>query len=131
VTRWHRFARFNLVSALGIVVQLGTIAMLVHGAGAGYLAATTAGVVAAVLHNFLWHVTWTWRDRGAAGEAVAAAFTRFVLANGAVSLAGNLFLMVALVGLAGLPPVPANVIAIAACGLVNFELGDRLVFRRA
>lgn len=128
MTRWHRFVRFNVVSAAGVVVQLATIAVLVHLAGADYLMATAAGVAVAVAHNFAWHARWTWRDRTASTTGVAATFARFALANGAVSLVGNLILMAALVGAVGLPPVPANALAIAACGVVNFELGDRVVF---
>jgi putative flippase GtrA len=79
----------------------------------------------------VWHVRWTWRDRSSGPAGTVAAFARFALANGAVSLVGNMLLMAGLVGAAGLPPVAANVLAIAACGVVNFELGDRLVFRRA
>jgi FSR family fosmidomycin resistance protein-like MFS transporter len=119
-----------VVSALGIPVQLSSIAVLVHLLGVGYLVATIAGVAAAVAHNFLWHVRWTWHDRALEGASLSAAFARFALANGAVSMAGNLVLMAGLVAMAGLPVVPANLVAIAVCGVVNFELGDRFVFRR-
>jgi putative flippase GtrA len=85
----------------------------------------------AVAHNFLWHWRWTWRDRAIPIAGVPAAFARFAGANGVVSLAGNVWLMFVLVGVAGLPPVGANLVAIAACGLVNYRLGDRFVFRRA
>lgn len=125
--RW-RFARFNAVSALGVFVQLTCVGALVHLQQVDYLVATVTGVAAAVAHNFLWHLRWTWRDRTEGGVDPAAAFGRFLLANGAVSMAGNLVLMAGLVGVAGLPVVPANLLAIALCGLVNFELGDRLVF---
>jgi hypothetical protein len=33
-----------------------------------------------------------------------------------------------LVGAWGMPPLAANLIAVLACSLVNFWLGDRLVF---
>jgi putative flippase GtrA len=130
MSRLRRFARYNTVAALGIGVQLLTIAALIHTAGVNYVTATAAGVTTAVAHNFVWHVRWTWRDR-TRERAPMQAFVRFAMANGAVSLVGNIVVMTALVGLAGMPPVPANLVAIAACGLINFELGDRLVFRRA
>jgi putative flippase GtrA len=59
---------------------------------------------------------------------VPAAFARFAASNGLVSLAGNLLLMQLLVGTAGLPILAANLLAIGACGLLNFWLADRLVF---
>jgi putative flippase GtrA len=62
---------------------------------------------------------------------VIAAFARFAVANGAVSLAGNLAVMATLVSGAHVEPVVANGVAIAVCGLLNFWLGDAVVFRRA
>jgi len=127
---WRRFARFNAVGLMGIGVQLATLWLLTAVAHLAYLPATVLAVTSAVVHNFLWHLHWTWADRAPRGSAVPAAFARFALANGAVSLAGNIVVMAALVGGAGLHPMPANVIAIAVCGLLNFHLGDWLVFPR-
>jgi putative flippase GtrA len=128
MTTARRFARFNLVGALGIAVQLATIRLLVA-AGVPYLLATVLGVASAVAHNFAWHVAWTWRDRELAGAARLQALIWFIAANGVVSLAGNVIVMTALVEGPGLPVVPANAIAIGVCGLVNFWLADRLAFR--
>jgi dolichol-phosphate mannosyltransferase len=128
MTPWRRFLRFNLVGALGIGVQLTGLWVLVEVGRAPYLVATAVAVSAAIVHNFLWHVWWTWRDRPARGRAVALRFGRFVLANGLVSFAGNLGVMTLLVGGAGLSALPANLIAIATCGLANFWLGDTVVF---
>jgi putative flippase GtrA len=123
-----RFARFNLVGAAGIAVQLATIWLLIDVAGAPYLIATALGVMTAVAHNFVWHVAWTWRDRGLSGATILQALLWFVAANGVVSFAGNMLIMTALVEGPGLPVIPANVIAIGVCGLVNFWLADRLAF---
>ena len=125
-----RFVRFNVVSALGIGVQLAVLWLLVHAAGVHYLVATVAAVGAAVAHNFLWHRAWTWADRPLTRAAEAGrAFARFAAANGVVSLGGNLACMAVLVDGFGITPVAANVAAIAACGVLNFWLGDRVVFR--
>ena len=123
-----RFARFNVVGALGIGVQLATVGALVHGLGVDPVAATAAGVTAAVAHNFGWHVRWTWRDRMGPGTSTLAAFARFAGANGAVSLVGSVLLLPVLVGAAGLTAVAANVVTIAACGLLNYGLAGRVCF---
>jgi putative flippase GtrA len=123
-----RFWRFNGVGIAGFVVQIAILALLIR-AGAHYLAATAFAVEAAVLHNFLWHERWTWRDRPAAGIARLDRLWRFHVCNGLVSLIGNLILMRTLVGLVGMQPVAANAIAVLACALVNFAASDRLVFR--
>lgn len=126
MNRWRRFAAFNLVGLAGIAVQLAGVIVLTR-AGVQYLAATAAAVMISVVHNFAWHSLWTWRDRQ---SPLAGTFARFVLANGTISLLGNLGVMATLVAGAGVPPVAANIAAIIVCGLVNFWLGDAVVFRR-
>jgi putative flippase GtrA len=140
----RRWAIFNAVGVIGFVVQLAVLTALLH-AGAHYLVATVLAVEAAVLHNFLWHQRWTWRDRMGHPEADPNGTTlvplgsdadrrgrlvRFHLLNGAISLAGNLLMVQALVGGAGLPPVAANAFSVGICALVNFVASDRLVFLR-
>jgi dolichol-phosphate mannosyltransferase len=126
-----RFIRFNVAGGLGIGVQLATLSLCLHGLSLHYLTATAIAVTAAVLHNFVWHFRWTWRDRGLSLADAPSALGRFVLANGVVSLVSNLFVMSLLAGAARLPALTANLIAIAAAGLINFALSDRVVFRRA
>ena len=60
-TGW-RWCKFSLVGAIGIVVQLGALALLTA-AGMHYLVATALAVETAVLHNFAWHQNFTWSDR--------------------------------------------------------------------
>jgi putative flippase GtrA len=123
----RRLLRFSGVSAAGFGVQLAAVGLLVHGLGLHYAAATTAGVAAAVVHNFAWHVRWTWRDRS--GDAGAARrFLRFLATNGAVSLAGNAAVAVLVVEATGADAMLANAVAVAACGVVNYWLSDRVVF---
>ena len=91
VTGWQRFVRFNLVGALGI----GRAARRVAGCSSMScalpdLVATLAAVSAAIVHNFVWHLRWTWRDRRFRRIAACSPpSARFALANGAVSLVGN------------------------------------------
>jgi dolichol-phosphate mannosyltransferase len=128
MTAWRRFARFNAVSAVGIGVQLVAIWALTA-MGMHYLPATALSVASAVVHNFAWHRRWTWSDRVRHRGGWAAQLARFWMANGLVSLAGNLVVMAVLVSALGVPPLAANVAAIVCCGLVNYWLGDRFVFR--
>jgi putative flippase GtrA len=130
VTTGWRFFRFNLVGAIGIAVQLLVLELL-RRAGVDYLPATVLAVEAAILHNFAWHERYTWRDRaGVSRWQSLGRLLRFHLANGAVSLIGNALMMRWLVGELCVPVLPANIAAIAACGVLNFLLGDRLVFTR-
>ena len=124
-----RWMKFNLVGAIGIGVQLGTLAFLTW-LGLNYMLATAMAVEGAVLHNFLWHERFTWSDRGSRNPRDSALrLLRFNLSTGAVSIGGNLLLMRLLVGQAHLAPLVANLLSIAGCSLVNFLVSDRWVFR--
>ncbi len=58
----QRMAKFALVGAVGIAVQLAVLEGLTR-LGCHYLPATGFAVETAVLHNFLWHQRFTWSDR--------------------------------------------------------------------
>lgn len=124
-----RWLKFNAIGALGVCLQLSALAVLVGALGVNYLVATGIAVELTVVHNFLWHEYFTWRDRT---RSVGGGFCRRLLtfnaSNGLVSLAGNLLLMRLLVGVAGVPYVMANAIAIVSCSLVNFLLAELMVF---
>jgi len=119
--------RFNAVSLAGVVVQVAALWLLMR-EHAGYLAASSAAVLVAVVHNFFWHWRWTWSDR-TGRISLAAAFARFFLANGLVSVLSNLALMPLLVTAIRVSPIPANLIVIVAGGLLNFWLAGRVAFR--
>ena len=122
-----RWSKFNLVGAIGIVVQLALLALLNQWLVGHYLFASAVAVELTLLHNFLWHLRFTWRDRRGASTRQSQ-LLRFHLSNGLVSMLGNLALMRLLVDEARLPILAANGIAILCCSLVNFCLGDSWVF---
>jgi putative flippase GtrA len=125
----HRFGKFNAVGVLGIGVQLTGLWVLVDLWGVDYPLATVFAVALAVVHNFLWHRHWTWKDRRSNGAGAALGFARFVGTNGVISLLGNVAVMLLLVEFGGMHPVAANTIAIGTCGLVNFAMSDLVVFQ--
>ena len=90
-----RFVRFNVVGAIGIAFQLAGIWLLADIAGWRADIATGVAVAATVIHNFIWHVRWTWGDRAPRGRALLAALGRFVLANGLISIVGNIAIVAA------------------------------------
>lgn len=122
-----RWLKFNAVGAMGIVVQLAVLALLVSGLGMNYLPATALAVEAAVLHNFVWHERFTWRDR--AGSGALKRVLWFHLTNGTLSIGGNLALMRLLAGWLRLNYLVANMAAIAVCSLANFAASHWFVFR--
>jgi putative flippase GtrA len=124
----NRSAKFALVGAMGIVVQLATLHWLAN-SGCNYLLATAIAVEAALLHNFVWHENFTWKDRGQSTSAgLCLGLLRFHISNGVISIAGNLLLMRLFVGGIRMHPIPANLASITICCLVNFLASDRWVF---
>lgn len=121
-----RWLKFNLVGAIGMVLQLAALALFNRILGGRYLLASAAAVELTLLHNFLWHLHLTWRDRRTGSPL--RQLLRFHLSNGLVSLLGNLVLMRLLIQHAHLPLLVANAIAILCCSVANFCLGDRWAF---
>ena len=119
----RRWTRFGAVGAIGFCVQLAVLAALTH-VGVHYLPATALAVEAALLHNYLWHLRWTWKDR----SPQPGRLFRFHIANGLVSLVSNLLWMRLLTGWLHVPVVTANLIGIAATAAINFTLSNRWVF---
>jgi putative flippase GtrA len=129
-TRWMKF---NLVGAIGIVVQFAALVLLKSVMHFNYLFATALAVEAAVVHNFIWHERFTWKDRVRESSSSLrnslARGLRFNLAAGGVSIVGNLALMKLLVGFGHVNYLLANGIAIVLCSLANFLVSDEWVFK--
>ena len=134
MTAWPRgairFLRYNLVGALGLCVKFGVLIALSEIAHLNYLWATALAVEAAVLHNFTWHIRWTWRDRSAGLplREVLLRLLRFHLANGAVGMLVNLVMMRLLVEKAGMHYLLSNAVATVTAGTANFLLSEFFVF---
>lgn len=122
-----RWGKFNLVGVAGMAVQLAALALFNRCAPGHYLLASAAALELTLLHNFVAHLHYTWRDRRQ-NSALLAQLVRFHLANGLVSMFGNLALMRLLVGVAHLPLLAANTIAILCCSILNFCLGNTWAF---
>lgn len=123
-----RWGKFNGVGAMGMVLQLTALGVFERCAPGHYLVASAAAVELAILHNFVWHLHYTWRDRSD-DSAPLIRLVRFHLSNGLVSMVGNLMILRLLVEEARMPILIADGIAILLCSLINFRLGDRWVFR--
>jgi putative flippase GtrA len=125
-----RWGKFNLVGMVGMAVQLGALALINRIAPGHYMVATAAAIEITLLHNFVWHLHYTWRDRRCR-SALRSQLIRFHLSNGLVSLVGNLALMPVLVEEMRIPVLAANAIAILCCSIVNFFLGHNWAFAPA
>lgn len=124
-----RWLKFNFVGAIGIGVQLAMLWVLEGVFQWHYLAATALAVETAVLHNFVWHERFTWKERSRGGwRDTVLRLLRFHAGNGVISIAGNLALMRLFAGGLGMPILIANGLAIAICSVANFAASEWFVF---
>jgi putative flippase GtrA len=118
---WVQLVKFCAVGASGYVVNLCVFALCVEALGLHHLVGATVAFVVAVTNNFWWNRHWTFRaGRGRAGFQAARFF--------AVSVAAFLFaaaVLQLLVGVAGLPEVPSQAVAIIAATPLNF-IGNKM-----
>ena len=127
-----RWARFNTVGLMGVMVQIAVLMFLRGVWNLHYLPATALAVEIAVLHNFCWHDRWTWSDCTATADtSVLSRLLRFNMTVGTVSIVQNLFLMELLVAGLNLHYLPANLMAIASCSTLNYFSSHWLVFKQA
>jgi putative flippase GtrA len=124
---FFRWGKFNLVGAIGVVLQLSALTLFNRWTAGHYLIASAAAIELSLLHNFVAHLHFTWRDRRNRSTRFAQ-LVRFHLSNGLVSMVGNLALMQILVHEAHVPVLISNGIAILCCSMVNFCVGDNWVF---
>ncbi len=126
----RRFLRYYLVGAMGLGVKFSVLTALVELAGVGYLASTAVAVEAAVMHSFIWHLRWTWRDRsiGFSRRESLMCLLRFHLGTGAVAMLANLLVTRFLVQEFGIHYAAANLTATVFAGLANFMISNFFVF---
>jgi len=124
-----RWLKYNAVGAMGLAVQLLTLALLIRIFRTPFIWATALAVETAVLHNFFWHWRWTWADRRRDGlTGMAATLLRFNLSNGMISIFGTVLCTGILTGILKLDPLLSNVLSLVPCCIINYLVSDRLIF---
>lgn len=128
---WRRWFTFSTVGVIGIGVQILCLWLL---AGVVHLDAVLAAVLATeltVLHNFFWHLRWTWADRPGSSLETLRRLLRFNVSNGGISIAGGAVLMAVLTRWLGVHYLVTNLVSIAACSVANLVVSDIWAFRPA
>ncbi|MCY4119585.1 MAG: GtrA family protein [Acidobacteria bacterium] len=125
----RRWLAFNAVGTMGVAVQLTVLLSLTEALGFDYRIATVLAVESAILHNFVWHERWTWRDRRRDVRGRWLRLAWFNLVTGAFSISSNVGFTALYVNTLGVHYAIANLMAIATCSLLTFVANDRFVFR--
>ncbi len=122
----QRVARFVAIGAAGFAVQIA-VGVTALAAGLTPVLATLLAIEAAIVSNHAWYRRWAWHDRAATlpwrrtllRVHAGAGGTSLVVGAGAVALLDD-----------RVPPLLAQLIAVALCAVVNYRLADRWVFGR-
>ena len=122
-----RWGKFNVVGVAGFAVQLALLWIFTTVSGMHYLIATMLAVEIAVLHNFVLHEAWTWRNLQPAGRWQR--LLRFHLANGLISIVSSVLFTWFLKEFFGLPLLVSNAAAVGVTALLNFAMAEAWVFR--
>jgi putative flippase GtrA len=126
----ERLLKFSAGGAAGFVCQVVVLWGLTSVLSVNYIAATIVAIEMAILFNYLCHEQWTWKDRPARSPRERwSRLLRFNAMTALTSIAGGVLITASLVELFGMPAVAANVVSVAALGLLNFAGADSLVFR--
>ena len=118
---WFQLVRFSIVGGSGYIINLAVYSLLVAVADLHYIPAAMLAFCVAVTNNFLLNRHWTFRatDGSAAFQA-----PRFLMVS-LLALVFNLVVLELLVGVAGIPKIPGQAIAVLAATPLNF-VGNKL-----
>ena len=126
-----RWFRFQAVGAFGVAVQMVALAFFHQTLGWSVGAATAAAVEVAILHNFVWHLRWTWGDANRLLDMTSLLHRlwQYNLTYCLVSMTTNLAFTQLYMHAFGLHYLLANLFAVGTGGIANFLAGEFLVFR--
>ncbi len=126
-----RWLKFNAVGAAGVLVQAAALTALMSGFRLHYAVATALAVESAVLHNFFWHLHWTWAvpRESLTPKSIFERLWQFNLTNGVISIATSVGFTRLYMEAFGMHYLAANLLAIGAGTLANFAAAELIVFR--
>jgi putative flippase GtrA len=121
----RRLSKYAIVGVANVLIDFAIYALLLH-AGVWYLAAKALSVSAATLNGYTFNRRWTFR----AGRHRHALLVRYLSVQG-TGLALGVVLLAALVELAGMGKLVAQLIALPGVALFTFTSNRFWTFGRA
>jgi len=132
--RMFRFARFGIVGASGLIVNMLVLVALAGMVGINYLAAAIIATQASTTWNFLLTERWVFVDTAGRSGVLRRAALFFLMNNAALLLRGPMLFL--LVSVAGINYLVSNLVSLLALTVTRFAVADgwiwaRPLFRRA
>jgi dolichol-phosphate mannosyltransferase len=121
-----RFARFGLVGASGLVVNLLAFLAFVELVGTHYVLAAVLATQTSTLWNFLLTERWVFTDRDARRSRGVRAVLYFAMNNAALAL--RVPVLVVLVAWLGMNEAVANLLTLVGLTLIRFAISDTWIW---
>lgn len=122
----RRFAKFFVVGASGVAVNMGVLILLTERVGIPYAISSLFAIELSILSNFALNNAWTWSDRRAG--SLGGRLLKYHAVAGFTALSANWCLLVLLTQLFGVDYRISNLIGIAAGLGLNFLLNHLWTF---
>lgn len=119
------FVKFSVIGLSGVGVNMAVYVPLMA-MGISYMTAAVLSFLAAVTNNFIWNLLWTFKGR-ALDKSLRRKYILFVACS-IINLLVNLAILKVLVEQVGINATVAQLIAIAATGVLNFALNYAITF---
>lgn len=119
------FAKFSVIGLSGVGVNMAVYVPLMA-MGISYMTAAVVSFLVAVTNNFIWNLLWTFKGR-ALDKSLRRKYVLFVACS-IINLVVNLAVLKVLVEQFGINAMVAQLIAIAATGVLNFALNYAITF---
>jgi dolichol-phosphate mannosyltransferase len=128
--RMGRMVRFAAVGALGTALNLAVMALLVHGFGTWYVAASIVAAELSILSNFVLQERFVFRDLRGEAHTRNRRLAHHLLFNNAEA-AVRLPFLVLLVSVLHVPSVLGQGLLLAVAFVARFLFASRVVYRPA
>jgi dolichol-phosphate mannosyltransferase len=126
---YRTFVKFCLVGLSGVVVNEAIFWVLSVRLGAFYLLSGALSAESAIVNNFIWNDSWTFREK-AGDRSAGAMLSRFLRFN--VNMAGGvligLFVLYVLTTFLGMNSLISNLISIVISMLWNYAASTKFVW---
>ena len=125
---FRQLVKFGLVGASGFIVNVSVFAFCLRVLDVHYRLAYVFAFCVAVSNNFVWNRLWTFRQQRR-GSHVAMQGARFFAVSLLAATAG--FVLLELFVRAGLPKIPAEMLAVALVVPISFLGNKHWSFRQS
>jgi len=123
-----RGGKFMVVAWMGLGVNTACLYLFKGVLGIKLIPASVLAIEVAIIHNFIWFRSWTWKDR-LDKPPFFRQLAAYNLATGAVDFAANVSVLWLLSTFFGIHYLLANILGMIAPPFVKFWLNEKLIFR--